>query len=52
MCLNSLGDQLQAKKLSEPDDGADDGRLTGVGSEVSYESGVHFQQVDRQRYHV
>jgi hypothetical protein len=36
-CLDPLGDQLQAERFREPDDGANDGQIAGVGAQVAHE---------------
>src|SRR6201987_244382 len=46
--LNAFSDQLQAEGLSEPDDGANDGQVAGVGAQVANESGVDLEHVDRE----
>src|ERR1700757_2231260 len=44
--LNAFSDQLQAEGLSEPDDGANDGQVAGVGAQVADEAGVDLEHVD------
>ena len=51
-CLNALGDQLQAECLGEPDDGANDGQVAGVGTQVAHEPGVDLEHVHRKRLQV
>src|SRR5580693_6406596 len=46
--LNAFSDQLQAERLSEPDDGADYGQVAGVGAQVADEPGVDLEHVDRK----
>ena len=47
-CLDSLRDHLQAEGLSKPDDGADDGQITGAGPQITHEPGVDLEHVHRE----
>src|ERR1700690_831403 len=46
--LNAFSDQLQAEGFSEPDDGANDRQVAGVGAQVAHEPGVDLEHVDRK----
>src|SRR6516162_8848119 len=47
-CLDPFSDHLQAEGVGESDDRADNGQVAGVGAQVTDESGVDLEHVDRE----
>jgi hypothetical protein len=45
--LEAFGDHLQAERLGQPDDRANDRQVTGVGTWAAHESVVDLEHVDR-----